>query len=113
MGTGCDPRDVDETEASDFARFVGKVSAAAATEAWRTMRTPPAQIKERDELPPLHVQAERKRQEAIAEGRCTPRPAANDDVERARAERIARAAADEETRLEIRRAAKRNKPEES
>jgi hypothetical protein len=74
MGTGCDPRDVDETEASDFARFVGKVSAAAATEAWRTMRTPPAQIKERDELPPLHVQAEQALQRATAEGRRTPPP---------------------------------------
>jgi len=76
----------------------------------------PAQLEqpERHEDPQLSREAERCRREAIEQGRVTPRPAPTDDeIERARAERIAKAAADEETRLELRRAAKRNKPDES
>jgi hypothetical protein len=95
------PRAYDPQDAAEFA-----------AEFWKRIHTPPAEPCERPES--LAETAARLRDEAIGQGRATPRPApTEDEVERARAERIAKAAADEETRLELRRAAKRSKPDES
>ena len=101
------PAVIDEVDA--FGRSFGK-----AWTTWRQSLTPtplPPQRVPRNEDPELEREAQHYRRQAIAEGRATPRPA-DDEVERARAERIAKAAADEETRLELRRAAKRSKPDE-
>jgi hypothetical protein len=79
MGRESDPREVARSDFADFARFVGKVSAAAAEEAWLAMRTPPLETSQpRCEAEPLSLksQADRAMQEAIAEGRATPRPVA-------------------------------------
>jgi hypothetical protein len=88
-------------EADAFGKSFGKAWAT-----WRQALTPPPAPPRRAprEADQLAVEAARAKQEAIDEGRATPSPAA-DRAERARAEQIARMAADEETPDELARAA--------
>lgn len=101
--------EADDEESSEYARFVGRGLA----EAWAA-RTPQVQMrKQPSEADYLKAEAERARLDAVAEGRAAPSaPKVDDEIERARGERIAKLAEDEETRLEAKRV-KRHKPDES